>query len=288
MTVSRVKERIHDLFRNPDSSHRCWLKPEVEEKIFNLAFKRSDLTQSSRSDVETSNRKDNIDLIMFETRLLEELDTAFQVNPIMSAFDLFNPDLLPPRNEDEFTNYVLNEIQTLLDFYSKLRSDTFMQSTNFQDAIIKHPDKDELEFFKDSLADGKRQHENWLTEELSRMRLTSPEKEAQDFLEKNRTIPLMKLYRHLKQDDAEHSFPNILRLFKLALIIPTSTAEVERCFSCLNLLCTDLRSKLSQQNLEHLMRINLLQLSKELTEPDWKKIIDVFNRKPRRMALTRI
>ena len=163
-----------------------------------------------------------------------------------------------------------------------------MQSTNFQDAIIKHPDKDELEFFKDSLADGKRQHENWLTEELSRMRLTSPEKEAQDFLEKNRSIPLMKLYKHFKQDDAEHSFPNILRLFKLALIIPTSTAEVERCFSCLNLLCTDLRSKLSQQNLEHLMRINLLQLSKELTEPDWEKIVDVFNRKPRRMALTRI
>ena len=35
-----------------------------------------------------------------------------------------------------------------------------------------------LYIFKDSLADGKRQNKNWLTEELSRMRLTSPEKEA--------------------------------------------------------------------------------------------------------------
>ena len=86
--VSRVKERIHDLFRNPDSSHRCWLKPEVEEKIFKLAL------------------PDHPDLMwkhpIGKTTLTSKcLRPAYwkKVNPIISAFDLYNPDLLPLRNE---------------------------------------------------------------------------------------------------------------------------------------------------------------------------------------------
>ena len=43
--------------------------------------------------------------------------------------------------------------------------------------------------------------------------------------------------------------PDMTRILNLAALIPPSTAEVEHTFSLMKLICTKLRSSLSQENL---------------------------------------
>ncbi|KAH3696767.1 hypothetical protein DPMN_002946 [Dreissena polymorpha] len=89
---------------------------------------------------------------------------------------------------------------------------------------------------------------------------------------------------HIAQDDImQESYPTVLQLYKLALLVPQSTAVVERGFSAMNDMCTDLRS-LGQQTLDSLMRINLYQ--EELLEEDLELVVDLFkNKKERDMPL---
>lgn len=64
------------------------------------------------------------------------------------------------------------------------------------------------------------------------------------------------LLLHLHSDDImRRCFPMITKLVNLINIVPTSTASVERGFSLMNSLCTPLRNRLNQVQLESLMRI---------------------------------
>ena len=49
-----------------------------------------------------------------------------------------------------------------------------------------------------------------------------------------------------------------MKLFKLSLLITSSTANVERGFSALNLIHTKKRNHLAVQSLERLLHINLV------------------------------
>ena len=53
----------------------------------------------------------------------------------------------------------------------------------------------------------------------------------------------------------QRTYPSIFYLLTLAALIPSSTACVERLFSLMNSLCTPIRSTLSQQNLDCMLRI---------------------------------
>ena len=57
-------------------------------------------------------------------------------------------------------------------------------------------------------------------------------------------------------------YPDLLRLFKFSMLIPPSTANVERGFSVLALLSTKQRNRLKPENFEKLMRLILIV-------PDW-------------------
>ncbi len=50
-------------------------------------------------------------------------------------------------------------------------------------------------------------------------------------------------------------FPNVLNLFKIYLTLPVTSCSAERSFSDMKLIKTDLRSQLTQSNLDSLMRI---------------------------------
>ena len=55
------------------------------------------------------------------------------------------------------------------------------------------------------------------------------------------------LSRLLVQTKKHLSFPLVYRLLKLALVLPIATASVERCFSGMNIVKTDLRNRMSDQ-----------------------------------------
>ena len=66
---------------------------------------------------------------------------------------------------------------------------------------------------------------------------------------------------------------DISKMLEFAALIPPSTAEVERAFSLMKLICTRLRRSLAQVNLAHCMRISKFR---ELTKQDYEKIIDIW------------
>ena len=73
------------------------------------------------------------------------------------------------------------------------------------------------------------------------------------------------------ESGCENRHPDITRILNLEPLIPPSTAEVERTFSLMKLICTKLRSRLSQENLGPCIRIGKFR---ELTEKDFHSIIE--------------
>lgn len=68
-------------------------------------------------------------------------------------------------------------------------------------------------------------------------------------------------------------------------IVPTSTAAVERGFSVMNLICTPLRSCLTQNSLQSLMSISI-EGPEELSADMLEELVEEFRlKKPRKLKL---
>ena len=79
-------------------------------------------------------------------------------------------------------------------------------------------------------------------------------------------------------------FPNLNKIATISLSIPVSTASVERSFSQMKLIKTRLHNSLADCNLSHLMKISIESPDK-LTENDLEEIVEIWNRKSRRLAV---
>lgn len=79
-------------------------------------------------------------------------------------------------------------------------------------------------------------------------------------------------------------FPNLHKLATLCLTIPVSTASVEQSFSKMKLIKTHLQNSLGECNLSHLMKITT-ESPEKLIDGDLEEIVDVWNCKPRRIAV---
>ena len=79
-------------------------------------------------------------------------------------------------------------------------------------------------------------------------------------------------------------FPNLNKIGAICLLIPVTTASVERSFSQMKLIKTRLRSSLNDKCLSNLMKI-ALESRVELTDSHLKEIVDVWNRKSRRLTV---
>ncbi len=72
-------------------------------------------------------------------------------------------------------------------------------------------------------------------------------------------------------------FPNTFTLLQILLVIPVGTATVERSFSDLKMIKTRLRNRLSDCNLDRLVKIAIE--GPELTDVKFDEILDIFKRK---------
>ena len=77
-------------------------------------------------------------------------------------------------------------------------------------------------------------------------------------------------------------FPNLNKIASIGLTIPVSTASVERSFSQMKMIKTQLHNSLSDCSLSHLMRI-AIEGPKVLSESDLEEVVDVWQRKSRRV-----
>ena len=94
------------------------------------------------------------------------------------------------------------------------------------------------------------------------------------YLSKNPTTAA-DVYIFLRLEGNVDHCNNIMHLFKIALLIPPSTPNVERGFSVMNLLCSPLRSSLSEKSLDRLMRMCLNGPDK-LSEYDLEELCESF------------
>ena len=86
-----------------------------------------------------------------------------------------------------------------------------------------------------------------------------------------------------KSHTYEGIFPETWKVLNILLALPVSTASVERYFSQMKLIKTCLHSRLSDMNLEHLMKIAIE--GPPLTDGDFSEIFDILNRKTEHILL---
>ena len=79
-------------------------------------------------------------------------------------------------------------------------------------------------------------------------------------------------------------FPNLSKIGAICLSIPVTTASVERSFSQMKLIKTRLRSSLNDKSLSNLMKI-ALESPDELTDSHLEEVVNVWNRKCRRIVV---
>ena len=76
-------------------------------------------------------------------------------------------------------------------------------------------------------------------------------------------------------DGYQQQFPETMKSFTFALLIPPSMASVERGFSTMNLLISPLRTSLGEKNLDHMMRV-CLDGPEKLSDKTAEKLINTF------------
>lgn len=85
----------------------------------------------------------------------------------------------------------------------------------------------------------------------------------------------------LKENDVESIFPNLTLLLKTYATIPVTTASVERSFSKLKLIKTELRNRCGQKRLSDLM---LISIERDIPI-DNNEVIDIYKQMQKRRIL---
>ena len=94
------------------------------------------------------------------------------------------------------------------------------------------------------------------------------------YIAQQRPIP-EDIYSTVCLDGYQRQFSETMKLFKLALLIPPSTANVERGFSTMNLLISPLRTSLGEKNLSRTMRV-CLDGAEKLSDETVGELINTF------------
>ena len=79
-------------------------------------------------------------------------------------------------------------------------------------------------------------------------------------------------------------FPDLNKLAIICLSVPISTASPEQSFSDMKLIKNRLRNRLTELSLSNLMK-TVIESHEKLTDSDLEEIVDVWNRKGRRIAV---
>ncbi|MCO5597856.1 hypothetical protein L7F22_051941 [Adiantum nelumboides] len=81
-----------------------------------------------------------------------------------------------------------------------------------------------------------------------------------------------RMFGHMK--NWQDSFPNLMKLWQVVLVLPASTVACERGFSKQNLIKDDMRTRLTIKTLDDLMRVSLTGPKTE--EVEWDRVFDIW------------
>ena len=156
--------------------------------------------------------------------IIEIEDVMKETSPVLSGFDLFNPDAVDKSKENR-----MDLLKTLWDNYGTSINDSYEgQATTATTVINPVHAKSEFEDFMEAFDDAV----SFLNEKLkkSAKQLVRENKDSETYLETKRTTSV-DVYKYLAADGSLKQFANITGLFKTSLLIPPTTLNVERGFS---------------------------------------------------------
>ena len=198
--------------------------------------------------------------------LLENIRNRFSDRSlkIVTAMSIFNPATLP--SEESLSSYGNEQIKLLAGFYGEEATVEYNGEAHTSKPLI---DASEL------LSEWKIFRRTLVVEKKSLMeRKNSPilSPTMQDILEDM-----------MKSKTYEGVFSETRKLLNIMMALLVSTATVEGTFSQMKLIKTRLRNRLSDSNLEYLMKIAIEGPS--ISNVDFNEILDIFKQKNRRILL---
>ena len=221
-TVSRLK----DLKERPTSS--TWFNDH--------ASVYAELGDSEISDVdqETFIRKVYRPYIQ---GVIDHISSRLKASDTFSAFSLFDPRH-SPSSEDRLSTYGTESLQTLTNFYGSEQQVTFEGETG-----ISTPD-----------IDAELTNSEWKI--FRRVIFTQFRNRTDPESSDDTTTGLQEVSSNLLTNATLNAaFPNLACLASLHLVLPVTTATVERSFSDMRLMKTRLRSRLGEDTLDQAMRV---------------------------------
>ena len=227
--------------------------------------------------------------------LISEIEIAFHIPDHLIGFTVLDPVSLPTE-VSQLSEFGVKEIDDLCSFYGMPSSSVAASDFGplFNPVVLKeqykvfkkHIFKQRLQWEKkqsDDLADAQHRLQSLESQKtslgslLSKRKIIKYDKRIKVFKKEVESLTKQQVYTYeimlsqwIRSPIATH-LADITLCLNLAALIPPSTAEVERSFSLMKLICTRLRSRLSQENLGRSMRICKFR---DLTETDIKAIFD--------------
>ena len=192
----------------------------------------------------------------FIAHMKENISSRFtSSNDIVSALSIFDPRKAPKVDSPDLPQYGEQAITTLLAHCGAEKpTETLLGEPTNREAVITSDITTEWKTYRQLLVNK---------------------------LENNMMSQLKELVcNHMMRT----LFPNLSKIATTNLSIPVSTASVERSFSQMKLIKTRLRSSLNDKSLSHLMKI-AIESPAELTDSHLEEVVDVWNRKNRRIAV---
>lgn len=287
--VEALLGKLREKINNPSIPGSNFAK--LDELLDALSLERDQLRQTrSFENFDKQTFLDKVAIPMTKA-LMEEIVVAFRIPEHLAGFSCLDPELMP--EEALLQEYGNEHITSLAEFYGEPYrvADSTSPPLVDRDALI-----DEYQIFKTFVSGKRRKFEADAICDLNmqkikvqsvekqlrvqviskreRIRLTQRDRELKKELEKLESVKVYR-FENVFSDWLSNSMdidcPNMSKVLKLAALIPPSTAEVERSFSLMKLICTPLRKSLKNVNLGHCMRISL---HGSLTDEDYEEILD--------------
>ena len=243
-----------------------------------------------------SKKKFVLDVVKpFTSDLIQEITSSFAIPEHLAGFTALDPQKLP-RDRDELNCFGTDLIEKLCDFYGEpylYRGKEFLPKVIDRDSL-----KAEFEVYKIFAFQERFHYEFQQREALERLirqkDMIQKASLATDISERKRNEKKKTLktieedlkalrktqkasFKIIHQKWLSRGFgtkhPTVSLMLEYAALIPPSTAEVERAFSTMKLICTRLRKTLTTNNLSHCIRISKFR---ELTDDDFRKMIEIW------------
>ena len=184
--------------------------------------------------------------------LKENIQNRFNSQDLVSSFSIFDPKKMPNPPKDKYGD---DKIKAPIQHYGKeLQGETIVGDEYVRPAFVSSDLPTEWKTFRRYITNQPKEDMNKQLKELS-------------------TSSMLEIM-----------CPGLSTLANVCLTIPVGTASVERSFSQMKMIKTRLRSRLGEDNLSHLMKI-AIESPEILSDEELEEIVDVWNRKPRRISV---